>query len=168
MARLGHAVANGEGTSAVSSFIHDGEQGEGYRGWPGWRPAHRRRGFVPSYVYPMATAHESRRAAINGDGPPAVKTAVRRPYLIQLLYHGASHSTACQPNLEHHFLLISNVNTCQALQQYCSAINQLHLCYMVLSQKGSRSCMNLVLKLLSVHCQSEFSDLDSLTVQLQE
>jgi hypothetical protein len=156
MARLGHAVANGEGTSAVSSFIHDGEQGEGYRGWPGWRPAHRRRGFLPSYVYPMATAHESWRAAINGDGPPAVKTAVRRPYLIQLLYHGASHSTACQPNLEHHFLLISNVNTCRALQQKCRAICPLQLCNMMMPQKLIGSCLNLSLKLMASICQSDF------------
>jgi hypothetical protein len=73
MARLGHAVANGEGTAAVSTLPAGGEPREEYRGWPGWRPAHRRRGFLPSYVYPMATAHESRRAAINGDGPPAVR-----------------------------------------------------------------------------------------------
>jgi hypothetical protein len=36
-----------------------------------WSPAHRRRGFLPGGTYPMATAHESQRPAINGDGPPA-------------------------------------------------------------------------------------------------
>ena len=35
MARLGHAMDNGEGTTTVRSFIHGGEQGEKYRGWPG-------------------------------------------------------------------------------------------------------------------------------------
>jgi hypothetical protein len=39
MARLGHAVANGDGTTTVSSFIHGGEQGEEYCDWPGWLPA---------------------------------------------------------------------------------------------------------------------------------
>jgi hypothetical protein len=32
VARLGHAVDNGDGTTTVSSFIHGGEQGEEYRG----------------------------------------------------------------------------------------------------------------------------------------
>jgi hypothetical protein len=36
-----------------------------------WSPAHRRRGFLPGGTYPMATAHESQRPAINSDGPPA-------------------------------------------------------------------------------------------------
>jgi hypothetical protein len=32
VARLGHAVDNGEGTTTGSSFIHGGEQGEEYCG----------------------------------------------------------------------------------------------------------------------------------------
>jgi hypothetical protein len=32
VARLGHVVDNGDGTTTVSSFIHDGEQGEEYHG----------------------------------------------------------------------------------------------------------------------------------------
>jgi hypothetical protein len=37
----------------------------------------------------------------------------------------------------------------------------------VLPQKATGSCLKLGLKLMSVHCQSENSDLISLTVQLQ-
>jgi hypothetical protein len=37
-----------DGTTAVSPFNHGGEQGEEYRGWPGWLPARRRRrSFYP-------------------------------------------------------------------------------------------------------------------------
>jgi hypothetical protein len=39
MARLGHAVANGEGTTAVSTLPAGGEPGEEYRGRPRWLPA---------------------------------------------------------------------------------------------------------------------------------
>jgi hypothetical protein len=55
-----HAADNGDGTTAVRTLSPGGEQGEGYRGWPGWSPAHRRRGFLLGYAYLMATAHESR------------------------------------------------------------------------------------------------------------
>jgi hypothetical protein len=64
--------------------------------------------------------------------------------------------TACQPNLEHHFLLISNVNTCQALQQKCRAICPLQLCNMMMPQKPIGSCLNLSLKLMASICQSDF------------
>ena len=64
--------------------------------------------------------------------------------------------TACQPNLEHHFLLISNVNTCQALQQKCRAICPLQLCNMMMPQKLIGSCLNLSLKLMASICQSDF------------
>jgi hypothetical protein len=37
---------------------------------------------------------------------------------------------------------------------------------MVLPQKATRSCLNLGLKLMSVHCQSENSDLDSLILSM--
>jgi hypothetical protein len=39
MVRLGHAVANGEGTAAVSTIPAGGEPGEEYRGRPRWLPA---------------------------------------------------------------------------------------------------------------------------------
>jgi hypothetical protein len=64
--------------------------------------------------------------------------------------------TACQPNLEHHFLLISNVNTCQALQQKCRAICLLQLCNMMVPQELIGSCLNLSLKLMASICLSDF------------
>jgi hypothetical protein len=39
MARLGHAVANGDGTTTVSTLPAGDEPGEEYRGQPGWLPA---------------------------------------------------------------------------------------------------------------------------------
>jgi hypothetical protein len=64
--RLGHAVDNGDGTTAMRFQSEGVEKGEGYHGWPGWHPAHRRQGSLLSRAYLMATAHESRRATING------------------------------------------------------------------------------------------------------
>jgi hypothetical protein len=49
-----------------------------------WSPAHRRRGFLPGGTYPMATAHESQRPAINGDGPPAARKRGGFQDLLQL------------------------------------------------------------------------------------
>ena len=69
------------------------------------------------------------------------------------LYHGEHLiRAACQPNLEHHFLLISNVNTSQALQQKCRAILHLQLCNMMMPQKPIGSCLNLSLKLMASIC----------------
>jgi hypothetical protein len=168
MARLGHAVANGEGTSAVSSFIHDGEQGEGYRGCGSQLDG-------GEDLLPREVIHKPRTRILTAaawifaqGGSPAASKLRWHSDPLGLLYHGVCSPVTWQPGFRAKLLLNFNGNTRQALQQYCSAINQLHLCYMVLSQKDSRSCMNLVLMLLSVHCQSEFSDLDSLTVQLQE
>ena len=39
VARLGHAVANGDGTTTVSTLPAGGEPGEEYRGRPRWFPA---------------------------------------------------------------------------------------------------------------------------------
>jgi hypothetical protein len=124
-------------------------------GGPRWYPAHRRQRFLPSGTYPMATAHESRRPAVNDDGH---RRRAREGIFFSLtvLYHGAFHSTACQPNLEHHFLLISNVNICRALQQKCRAICPLQLCNMMMPQKLIGSCLNLNLKLMASICQSDF------------
>jgi hypothetical protein len=66
VARLGHAVDNSDGTTAMRFQSEGGEKGEGYHGLPGWHPAHQRRGSLLGRAYLMATAHESRRAMING------------------------------------------------------------------------------------------------------
>ena len=134
--------------------------------WPEWLTAHRRQGFIPAVHirWPPSTNHDEPRSTATATGDE------HGGDLLQLIRHCAMARTNLmdwQPELRVDFLPNFCGNTNQTLQQSYSAINQLHLCYMVLSQKGSRSCMNLVLKLLSVHCQSEFSDLDSLTVQLQ-
>jgi hypothetical protein len=109
----------------------------------------------------ITASGNQRRRATGGEGS-------RAGILIwfRLLYHQSDHQTTWQSKFRFSFLSNLHGNRSKSLQQYCSAINQLHLCYMVLSQKGSRSCMNLVLKLLSVHCQSEFSDLSNLTACL--
>jgi hypothetical protein len=75
VARLGHAVDNGDGTTAMRFQSEGGEKGEGYHGWPGWHPSHRRRGFLLGSDYLTATAHESRRATINGGRPPTTSLA---------------------------------------------------------------------------------------------
>jgi hypothetical protein len=67
--KLGHAAHSRE--AAVSGeLIRFGCRARGRvrRGSSEWSPAHRRRGFLPGGTYPMATAHESQRPAINGDG----------------------------------------------------------------------------------------------------
>jgi hypothetical protein len=43
-------------------------------------------------------------------------------------------------------------NTTSDLQQYCSVINQLQLCYIVLPQKVNGSCLKLGLKFMPFHC----------------
>jgi hypothetical protein len=67
--KLGHAAHSRE--AAVSGeLIRFGCRARGRvrRGSSEWSPAHRRRGFLLGGTYPMVTAHESQRPAINGDG----------------------------------------------------------------------------------------------------
>jgi hypothetical protein len=57
-----------------------------------------------------------------------------------------------QINLELCFLPDSYGNMINTVQQNCRAIYHLQHCYMVLPQKGNRSCLKLGFKLMSVHC----------------
>jgi hypothetical protein len=63
---------------------------------------------------------------------------------------------AWQTNLEPIFLSIPNDNSCQALQQNWRAMYHIQYCNMVMPQKTIGPCLNLGLKLMSVHCQFDF------------
>jgi surface antigen len=110
--------------------------------------------FLLGCAYLTATAHESqwatdqRRRAEGGIGI-FFSLTLTVPW-------GSSVRWTWQPNLELNFLSISNNNSYQALQQNCRAICHLQYCYMVLPKKANRSCFKLGLKLMSVHCQSDF------------
>jgi hypothetical protein len=103
VARLGHAVDNDDGTTMMRFQSEGGEKGEGYHGWPGWHPAHRRRGFLLGCAYLTATAHESRRAMINGGRPPTTSLAgslIHRdtvPWHIFVRHLNQPPSTDCFP-----------------------------------------------------------------------
>jgi hypothetical protein len=56
-------------------------------------------------------------------------------------------------------------NVTNTLQQNYSLIDQLQLWYIVHPQTVTGSCSELSLKLMLVHCQSENSDLNSLTAR---
>jgi hypothetical protein len=134
-------------------------KGEGTGGVTGVESSTRRWRFLLGDAYLVSTAHESWRTAINDDGHRRRDFFGRgRSDLIQSWHCTMVNpiQTACQPNLEHHFLLISNVNTCQALQQKCRAICPLQLCNMMMPQKLIGSCLNLSLKLMASICQSDF------------
>jgi hypothetical protein len=117
--------------------------------------------FVVVIQPPVNTNHDG-RVHLRAGGVAVDEQAALATISVQLLYHWRLIQCVWQSIFKATFLSNLHGNRSKSLQQYCSAINQLHLCYLVLSQKGSRSCMNLVLKLLSVHCQFEFSDLNSL------
>jgi hypothetical protein len=83
--RLSHA-AHGREAVVTGELIRFGcrARGEVRRESSEWSPAHRRRGFLPGGTYLMATAHESQRPAISGDGPPATSKGGGVQDLLQL------------------------------------------------------------------------------------
>jgi hypothetical protein len=89
-----HAANNDDGTTAVSPFIHGGEQGGEYHGWPGWSPAHRQRRFfypaalsTPSEHQSWRRRHESRRQVTGGDD-----SCTGDLISLVALYHGELYS----------------------------------------------------------------------------
>jgi hypothetical protein len=122
---------------------------------PEWRPAH---GFYLAVLSghwwreSQRRRRESRRRSVVG-GEGLLRW---RFDLHQALYHGEGHQTTWQPSFRVDFLSDFYGNMSKSLQQYCTAVNQLQLCYIGFLQKTTGSCLELSLKFMPSFCQSKF------------
>jgi hypothetical protein len=159
---------HGDGTTAVSPFIHGRWARGEYRGWPGWSPAHPRRRFF----YPAALSNTqaliltpatwiTAETTVGGEGLPRWRSDP-----LQLLYHGDFSQMNWQSKFRSHFLLISNGNTSSDQQQSCRAIYHLYFDYSDWAHLVTRSWLNSHQKMALLHWISNFQSGTILTARL--